>query len=580
MNAPRGPGRISRRLPPLVMGGVALALMVALLPSSLHLPITGPGSQAEVAPVPGQGNSQANLSALGLADSGTVGSGGAGANADGSMPSPPVGSLLKALGANGLGTVAQQSKCVGNPPRQTEDPLSPPCVPFWQGNNGGVTGKGVTGNSITVMLVDSRYGHDGFDYLGPPTANDSPVDTTTRLLLRYFQSRFQTYGRTVHLYMDRGPGQGTAGNPQSFQTTDERHRPFGVITHDTAGESSYPTKAVKSGTMVFAGTYRPGSSACDPATLARNAPFQWCFGTTLDSLRAAYAKYVCSGLVGKPARLAGDTTYQVATRHFGIQAVDNQLDGATKVQAAISATCGVNPTIYPYSDDSTGRTAVVAKLKGDGVTTVLNATDNLMPDAPKQAYSPEWVVMGGSLAGGFNQQAGRNTAVPATEWNQLFGISERWRWRPPPQPYWYEAVQEVDSSAIPDDYLGSSIYYGLLMAFTAIQMSGPNLNPANVEHSMSHFTAFYDPPFSPRGGYAPGDYSFLHDFMIEKYDTSGTPPGGSAGSGCFRLADGGKRYQSTEAWPTGDRAAAIGASDPCQADEIGRAPVNADSDNL
>src|SRR5688572_11108045 len=35
---------------------------------------------------------------------------------------------------------ARVRRCVGNPPRQIEDPQSPPCVNYWQGNNGGSTG--------------------------------------------------------------------------------------------------------------------------------------------------------------------------------------------------------------------------------------------------------------------------------------------------------------------------------------------------------------------------------------------------------------------------------------------------------
>src|SRR5688572_3792251 len=40
--------------------------------------------------------------------------------------------------------VARVRRCVGDPPRQIEDPQSPPCVPYWSGDNGGATTKGVT----------------------------------------------------------------------------------------------------------------------------------------------------------------------------------------------------------------------------------------------------------------------------------------------------------------------------------------------------------------------------------------------------------------------------------------------------
>src|SRR5688572_25910879 len=46
--------------------------------------------------------------------------------------------------------VARTRRCVGDPPRQVEDPQSPPCVPYWVGDNGGSTSKGVTRDSIKV----------------------------------------------------------------------------------------------------------------------------------------------------------------------------------------------------------------------------------------------------------------------------------------------------------------------------------------------------------------------------------------------------------------------------------------------
>ncbi|MHB8509861.1 MAG: hypothetical protein ACYDGR_14650, partial [Candidatus Dormibacteria bacterium] len=224
----RSPG-LGRRLPPLVMGALALALMIAILPSSLHLPITGPGSQAEVAPVPGQGNTQANLSQLGLADSGTVGGGGGSAVGDALQATPPAeAQLLQGLGIKG--GVAQQARCIGNPARQTEDPLSPPCVASWQGDNGGSTYKGVSGNVVTIVIVDTQYGHDDRDYTGPLQANDSGYDLTARVLLRYFQTRFQTYGRRVRIVNYRGSGMQTGGNTNlTYEELKQRYNPFAII---------------------------------------------------------------------------------------------------------------------------------------------------------------------------------------------------------------------------------------------------------------------------------------------------------------------------------------------------------------
>lgn len=44
-------------------------------------------------------------------------------------------------------------RCVGDPPRQIEDPHSPPCVPYWAGGNGGATWPGVTADEVRIGYV-------------------------------------------------------------------------------------------------------------------------------------------------------------------------------------------------------------------------------------------------------------------------------------------------------------------------------------------------------------------------------------------------------------------------------------------
>ncbi|MHB8509814.1 MAG: hypothetical protein ACYDGR_14400, partial [Candidatus Dormibacteria bacterium] len=151
-----------------------------------------------------------------------------------------------------------------------------------------------------------------------------------------------------------------------------------------------------------------------------------------------------------------------------------------------------------------------------------------------------------------------------------FGLNNTWRWRPFDQTYWYQSVAEVNSSYVPDTWNGSSIYYSLMMVFSAIQMAGPKLSPQAIEKGLSNFTAATDLPYSPRAGFAPGDYTFLKDWMPTWWDPSGTPPDASAGSGCLRLPDGGTRYTVESAFPADDRTA-NDANPPCNNDELNAA---------
>src|SRR5688500_10245544 len=75
-------------------------------------------------------------------------------NADGSLDAEPTPSAPAV--PDSLIDVPRVRRCVGNPPRQIEDPQSPPCVPYWAGDNGGATSKGVTRDEIRVAYVGSE----------------------------------------------------------------------------------------------------------------------------------------------------------------------------------------------------------------------------------------------------------------------------------------------------------------------------------------------------------------------------------------------------------------------------------------
>src|SRR5687767_12663723 len=134
-----------RRYPPLVWVVCALLLGLAVLPSSLNLPQSNPTQTLEFAPVPPEDDDAppsvtGNLSSLGLGSSASTGS----APGDGGLAPP-------AEGVSAVGRSPSTKRCVGRPPRQTEDPLSPPCVAHFSGDNFGATYQGVTANEITVL---------------------------------------------------------------------------------------------------------------------------------------------------------------------------------------------------------------------------------------------------------------------------------------------------------------------------------------------------------------------------------------------------------------------------------------------
>lgn len=95
-------------------------------------------------------------------------------------------SLAVVTGALPVGVAAEELvepvplgvRCVGDPPRQTADPLSPPCIPFWEGDNHCQTyGIGVDCDEVRIVV----YLEGGVNYINgsgaPGSDSTSPLRT-------------------------------------------------------------------------------------------------------------------------------------------------------------------------------------------------------------------------------------------------------------------------------------------------------------------------------------------------------------------------------------------------------------------
>lgn len=191
----------SAQFPPLLVAAAALLAILAVLPSALNFPLSNPSETLEYAPIPSEDEvppAAGNLGALGLGRNPTLRS-----------DFTPV-TNSDAVGG-GTAKTASTKRCVGNPPKQTEDPLSPPCVADFRGDNGGSTYQGVTRDEIRIIFfvrTGSCPNYQGcqqpqpigeYHDLGQPEKQDQWYqDRYLRAWQRYFNDRYQTYGRYVH----------------------------------------------------------------------------------------------------------------------------------------------------------------------------------------------------------------------------------------------------------------------------------------------------------------------------------------------------------------------------------------------
>ncbi|HVE75395.1 MAG TPA: hypothetical protein VND22_01365 [Actinomycetota bacterium] len=571
-----------RRYPPLLILVLSILIAALVLPSALNLPQANPSTVLEYAPVPPDDESitsnEGSISELGLGSSTGLSTG---------APAPQSGPVA------GKGTKPISKRCVGKPLRQTEDPNSPPCVPFFDGDNGGKTWQGVTAEEITVILY-----HDGFisdqneteggdtsagEYspaagnvcdLAKPSAgqtgcNDSnngremSVVAAARALYRYFNERFQTYGRSVHIYLYWGGARTAATRRAEAAAIWERFKPFAVIDRGVFSgfNDAFAEASAKRRVMIF-GSF--GFLAND--FFRKNAPHAWSFWPDIERWADNYVSYVCNKVVpfnttyagddkqsedmnGKPRRLA--LMYTTDPGFPGIRLFKELVEDGVKA-------CGgniVEHVEFPYAGANIDNRCAehadcqygienVAKLQAADVTTVLwlgGMESKTTPAADQARWYPEWVVAGDRLIDDLLNGRAQNPNVWAHAWVHSQQLREiRFEESPARQ-----AFREAAPNARPvQEYWATTIYREFFSLFKAIQVAGPFLQPETVDQGQHAIprTSSTDPR-TAACFYDPGDYTCVKDAQEAWWDSDAPDPNNEPGVlGCWRMVHEGKRY--------------------------------------
>jgi hypothetical protein len=576
--------RWTRSYPPLALLGVAVLVAVLILPSSLNLPQSNPSTVLEYAPVPPQDENppppaDGNLSSLGLGSSNTLA-------APIEPPPPPP------LDTGGLGARPNQKQCVGNPPRQTEDPSSPPCVPFFEGDNFGATYQGVTKDEIVVLAYfeEAIYGLTGRQETSPPAGtyvdidkpplpncppdngaeNSDPnqcdhlITRMVRAFSKYFNNRFQTYGRHVHYWLYFTGGDSAAERRGDAVANWEKLRPFAVIdaAQFTGFNEDYQEAMAKLGVLSFSSQL----SGLANEFYRRNAPLAWGLWPDVEHSEKLFASYVCQKVAPYPTRRfnGGIGPQNGQPRKFGIYYPVDPGQPGMELYADLLLKdlekCGVEPVVATYanegftvdaSDRGTDATQAVARFSNEGVTTVLlvGTEGRFSVAADAVRYYPE-IVVAGDLDNDnnyFGQVQNQNT------WRNAWAVTYHTRINRLEDAPGYRAFREGYPSAARGDSAGifaRDEYGDHFMLFQAIQVAGPKLTPEAVDkgfHAIPENTA--SSPYVPAFFFDPGDYTSVKDGAEQWWDPNGRSRGGGTPSnrpGCWRMAHEGKRSLAGE----------------------------------
>jgi hypothetical protein len=483
-------GVVARFLPLLALA-MAIVLLLVFVPDQRHdssaaLPggstlDGGGGSTPAGTPSGGQSPTTGTGSTGGVGPPSVVSPGGGTASGGSGT-----GGTSGATGGGGSGSVAGRAAgvarsgvtCTTGARQFTWSPYAPICVPRYRGANPGATAHGVTKDSVTIVL---RKPTD-WDSLASSTntATFSKIAHDTSVLVKYFNTQYELYGRKVIVktfdgkgsFISEGAGQGQA-------------------TASTDAQTEYDMGAFADGFPFSVGAYSQQESAhhiihfapgTSSAAYKANAPYQFGLpaGPTNELQGTGVGSYACQRLAHQKAIFAGDGL-KATTRKFAVIEPDSSdfAGGSTALVAEMKAKCGITPKLYQYSSDVTTEAQqsvqIVSQLKAEGDTTVLMLTDPVMvrfltQQATQQRYQPEWVftILGNVLA----RQADATQMTHAMEVNPWHATVEA-----PSNRLCNRIYKLADPKGTPASDAGSldTICSMMLAFFSGLQQAGPNL---------------------------------------------------------------------------------------------------------
>ncbi len=440
--------------------------------------------------------------------------------------------------------VARVRACVGDPPRQTEDPQSPPCANYFDGDNGGATWQGVTEDEIRIAFPNAFFGH---------TAD------TIRALEDHFNQRYEFYGRKLVL-LGYNPTDGTFAHPNPASMiadavkVDEEMRAFASLGYlDRKGsEFHYYDELARRGVISVAGRLVNNGTE---ARMQQFAPYQWNVMPPIEVAMSLVGSAVCQTLAPHPPDGGGPTIQSAPERVFGL-IVNTAADGTAPpfdVLVGRLSSCGVE--LAAFHDDPTASpdtTGAVLRMRDAGVTSVIclcppdTAREGYTQAATQQLYFPEWVMssylnmdLDNSYHGTLPEQ--QENVLGVTIWNRRLPRQQ--------MPWWWAwKEQRPDEDPAGGTYYDSAARYAqLLLLASGIQLAGPELTPENFERGL-HGARFPNPGaggppyFQARVGFEGGRHTMIADASLFWYSATegGTVDPAVPGAVCF--VRGGLRY--------------------------------------
>lgn len=476
---------------------------------------------------------------------------GSGAGPGGS-PTPGAAPTVSPSGS----PVPKSFDCVGSPATQIHDPQSPPCVPFWEGDNHGATAPGVSKDEVTIVMPDWSSSSPWVDYQN------------------FFNIHFEFYKRHINIIPVAGLWDGACQptDQQTFaDTVVQKYHPFATLDMTGCSGVFYRDYMANHYKVVSVGY----QTLFTEAHLQASRPYLYQYPMANDRMFAQTADWACARLQGAKAVHAGDPTGSLQSQNrvfaglladafFGYATDDQPF--ATEFNDGCSGSLKHNDRVD--GTESTQQLAqdmtnAMLRDKADHVSTIVcfcywEPLHLAMQAASQQGYYPEWVI-----SDYYDVQIPSFLKLDPTQIANLFGLTfqpmEINEWDDP--AIW--ALNEVDPGGYTTADTGTGGYTDrgtsydpwyreILLLSSGIQMAGPNLTPVSFEQGLQ--TTVFPNPRNPimagHVGFQGGTHSMTLDAAEWWWSSNGQSPFANDGKGAFCYVDHGARHSAGN-WPRG-----------------------------
>jgi hypothetical protein len=431
-----------------------------------------------------------------------------------------------------------------------------PCVEPFEGDNGGATSPGVTGDAVKLVVYTADPALDplGSAVVGGAGANLDPtvMNDTVQDYVDVFTQVYETYGREIEVEFYTGTGRADdqdAARADAIAIADME--PFAVINGPLQANATFAD------VLASERVINMPSQPLPEGFVNERLPYIWEGTTPNQAARLSAEAFANLAGPGK-AEMAGDPEIQARDRVYAVVHYDT-LDGMFEeafvtlrdelAEHGIELATDVRFELDLARIQETMRT-IVTQLEEAGVTTVIFTGDPLTPDtltteATAQSYYPEWLLGSSLLA---------DTALFArtydqAQWGNGFGVAVATTAGATDIATQRMTYEWAFGQEPPSNIYGV-IEPPLRYLFTGIHLAGSELTPEGFRDGLFRYPPSGGGP--TRSGISWGDHGIFPDtdygagddvaLIWWDPDAEGVDEVGQEGRGMYRFADGGRRY--------------------------------------